>query len=176
MAHNAYSTARDVKAMVIVAPTLSGHTAKMISKFRPEQTILAITPSQEVARQLMLYWGVVPLPAKMADDSSEMIQNAVKIALDAGAVHLSDRIVLAAGIPLYSPLMLNTVRVILVGNVLARGNAGGCANPDFPKVSGRVVRANTAIEALNLLKHTGGDILVCPNLDQDFIPDRKSVV
>lgn len=170
MAHNAYTTARDVKAMVIIAPTLSGHTAKMISKFRPEQSVIAVTPDPVVARQLLLHWGVIPLLTKVADDSGEMVQNAIKIALDAGVVHISDRIVLAAGIPLYSPLMLNTVRVLLVGNVLARGHNGGCVNQEKPKVSGRIVRANTAMEALNQLKHTGGDILVCPTIDQDFIP------
>ncbi len=175
MARNAYTTARDVKAMVIIAPTLSGHTAHMISKYRPEQAVIAVTPDPVVARQLLLYWGVVPLHTKRADDSNEMIQNAVKTALDAGAIHISDRIVLAAGVPLFSPLMLNTVRVLMVGNVLARGLSGGSADPEKPKASGRIVRAATPGEARGLLKHHGGEILVCRNITQEYIPILRIV-
>ncbi|MBO5137673.1 MAG: pyruvate kinase [Spirochaetaceae bacterium] len=175
MARNAYTTARDVKAMVIIAPTLSGHTAQMISKFRPEQSVIAVTPDPMVARQLMLFWGVIPLHTKMADDSDEMVQNAIKTALDAGVVNISDRVVLAAGIPLLSPLMLNTVRVLLVGTVLVRGNGGGAANPLYPKVSGKVLRVKSALDAFNMLKNTSNEILVCPNLTQDYIPILRLV-
>ena len=175
MARNAYTTARDVRAMVIIAPTLSGHTAQMISRYRPEQTVIAVTPDPVVARQLMLYWGVASLHTKVADDSNEMIQNAIKTALDAGAVQISDRIVLAAGIPLFSPLMLNTVRVLLVGTVLIRGTGGGFARQDAPKASGKIVRADSPLDALNLLKHRGGEILVCPSLTPDYIPILRMV-
>lgn len=170
MARNAYTTARDVKAMVIITPTLSGHTSRMISKFRPEQSVIAVTPDPVVARQLLLFWGVVPLHAKMASDSNEMIQNAIKVALDAGIVQISDRVVLAAGAPLFSSLMLNTVKVLLVGNVLARGNGGGSASQERTKTSGHIVRATTPLEALSHLKQGGGDILVCPTITQDYIP------
>ncbi|MBO5237096.1 MAG: pyruvate kinase [Spirochaetaceae bacterium] len=170
MAQNAYTTARDVRAMVIIAPTLSGHTAHMISKFRPEQSVIAVTPDPVVARQLILHWGVVPLHTKIADDSNEMIQNAIKTALDAGAVKISDRIVLAAGIPLFSPLMLNTVRVLLVGTVLARGNSGGYSSAECTKVSGRVIRAKSALDAVGMMKRHNGEILVCPSITQDYIP------
>ena len=171
MARNAYTTARDVKARVIITPTLSGHTSRMISKFRPEQSVIAVTPNPVVARQLLLFWGVVPLHARMASDSNEMIQNAIKVALDAGIVQISDRVVLAAGTPLFSSLMLNTVRVLLVGNILARGNSGGSASQERLKSSGHIVQAANAMEALaQLKKKRGGEILVCPTITEDYIP------
>ena len=171
MARNAYTTARDVKAMVIITPTLSGHTSRMISKFRPEQSVIAVTPDPVVARQLLLFWGVVPLHTKMASSSNEMIQNAIKVALDAGIVQISDRVVLAAGAPLFSSLMLNTVKVLLVGSVLARGNGGGSASQEKLKSSGHIVQATSALEALSQLKKKkGGEILVCPTITEDYIP------
>ena len=169
MARMAYMTADQIKAMVIVVPTMSGHTARMISTFRPEQAILAVTPDPQVQRQLLLNWGVVPLLVpKIADDSEEMVQNAVKITLDAGFVHQSDRIVLCAGIPLASPIPVNTIRVLLVGNVLARGRIGGWGGS--MRISGRIVRASTPDEALAGLRHKSGEILLCPHLSEDWIP------
>lgn len=170
MAKMAYMTADQIKAMVILVPTLSGHTAKMISTFRPEQSIIAVTPKASVQRQLLLNWGVIPLlVSKIADDSEEMIQNAVKITLDKGLVHQSERIVLCAGIPLASPIPVNTIRVLLVGNVLARGRSGGF-NSTFTKISGRIVKASTPDEAIIELRHKKGEILLCPELDESWIP------
>ena len=69
----------------------------------------------------------------MADDSETMIQNAVKLALDCKAVHLSDKVVMCAGIPISSPLMVNTIKFILVGNVLARGTLFGSVKENRKK-------------------------------------------
>lgn len=174
MARMAYMTADQVKANIILVPTMSGNTARMISIFRPEQPILAVTTEPRVQRQLLLNWGIVPLITKIADDSEEMVHNAVKLALDKGAVHLSDRIVLCAGIPLVSPLMVNTVRVILVGNVLARGRRGG-HNADFHRVTGRIARATTPEDAFMALRSKHGEILLCPKITEDWIPILRLV-
>ena len=170
MARNAYTTARDVKAMVIITPTLSGHTSRMISKFRPEQSIIAVTPDPVVARQLLLFWGVVPLHSRMASESNEMIQNAIKVALDAGVVQISDKVVLAAGVPLFSSLMLNTVKVLLVGNVLARGNSGGSSSQEKAKTSGNIIQSKSALDALAQLQQNSSGIIVCHTLTQEYIP------
>ena len=139
MAHMAYLTATEIRATVILVPTMSGNTARMISMFRPEQSILAVTPNPQVQRQMLMNWGVVPLLTTIADDSEEMVQNAIKIALDNKVVKLSDRLVMCAGIPLASPLMVNTIRVLIVGNVIAHGIEGG-GDPTKNRVSGRIVR------------------------------------
>lgn len=177
VARMSYLTATEVKAMVIITPTMSGTTARMISMFRPEQAVLAVTPNPQVQRQLLLNWGVVPfLSTKIADDSEEMVQTAIKTALDVGAVQLSDRIVMCAGIPLASPLMVNTVKVLLVGNVLARGLSGGVSSGVKANRShGRVVKARTPEEAYTVLRKTSGEILVCPRIDQSWIPILRFV-
>lgn len=67
VSQNAYQTARDVSATAIITPTLSGNTARMVSMFRPEQPILAVTPHQQVERQLLLNWGHFPAFRKTGD-------------------------------------------------------------------------------------------------------------
>ncbi|HAH63669.1 MAG TPA: pyruvate kinase, partial [Treponema sp.] len=175
MARMAYETADKTRAMVIVVPTMSGNTARMISTFRPEQSILAVTPDAQVQRQLLLNWGVFPLVSPIADDSEEMVQNAVKIAIDAGFVHQSDRIILCAGIPLASPIPVNTIRVLLIGNVLARGRTGGYGDLSSGRMTGRIVRASTPDKALMLLRHKSAEILLCPDLTADWIPILRIV-
>lgn len=62
-----------------------------------------------------------------------MIQNAVKLAIENNLVKLSDRVVVCAGIPLSSPLMVNTIRVLVVGNIIARGTSFGFCNSEKTK-------------------------------------------
>ena len=169
MARMAYMTATDVLSLAIISPTLHGNTPRMISSFRPEQSIVAITPDSQVQRQLLLNWGVIPLLSKVAADSDEMVQQAIKVALDAGIIKISDRVVMVAGIPLSSPLMVNTVRVILVGTVLARGQRCGYINGSG-HVSGRVLKADSAEDAYYGLRKKKGEILVCKTLKESYIP------
>jgi|WetSurMetagenome_2_1015567.scaffolds.fasta_scaffold115674_1 pyruvate kinase len=174
MARMAYLTADQTKAMLIVVPTLSGNTARMISTFRPEQSILAVTTNPQVQRQLLLNWGVVPYVAKIADDSEEMIQNAVKVAIDARLVHQSDRILLCAGIPLASPIPINTIRILLVGNVLARGRNGGCGTGSS-RASGRILHTSSPDEALSSIRKQNKIILICPSIDGTWLPVLSKV-
>ncbi len=170
VAHSAYVTARDIEAAAMITPTLSGNTARRLSMYRPDQPILGITPNEKVARQLQLNWGVFPFLTGMAQDSEDMIQTAVKIAIDNNAVQLSDRVVVCAGIPLLSPVMTNTVRIMLVGNILARGSAGGNATPEKTRSSGRIVRAESPEEAFLSIRKKIGEILLCPNITEEYLP------
>lgn len=190
MAHAAYDTATEIEASAILTPTISGNTARLLSTFRPEQSIIAATPSDTVQRQLLLNWGVVPLLVKIAEDSEEMTQNSLRAAIDANALKLTDKVVMVAGMPIVSPMMVNTIRVLFVGNVLARGKlAGGSRrvpveptpsgdSPAFttvPRATGRVVRAETLEDAFVALRKKGGEILVTRNLDMSFVPILRVV-
>ncbi len=61
IAHAARAIAAVTEVQAIVAFTLSGHTARLISKDRPSVPIFALTPSEEVARRVALYWNVTPI-------------------------------------------------------------------------------------------------------------------
>ncbi|MBE6347883.1 MAG: pyruvate kinase [Spirochaetaceae bacterium] len=180
MAHAAYATATDIQATSLLVPTISGNTPRLISRFRPEQMVIAATPNETVYRQLLLNWGVYPLLVKIAEDSEEMIQNALKIGLEAKVVSKSDRIVMVCGMPIFSPMMINTIRVLLVGTVLARGQRSGGVitskeGETSTKVTGRVIRAEDAQDAVKALKKESAEILVTRNLDMAFVPILRVV-
>ncbi|MEZ4682850.1 MAG: pyruvate kinase [Caldilineaceae bacterium] len=59
--HAAMQTAHDIQASAIIAPTVSGNTAKLIAAFRPRVPVVAVTPSPMVQRQLCLHWGIYSL-------------------------------------------------------------------------------------------------------------------
>ena len=83
---SAFLVAREIRATAIIAPTLRGNTPRLISKYRPSQSIIAVTPSDVVQRRLLLYWGVHPLLCDLADNSDDMVNNALAVALEKGLV------------------------------------------------------------------------------------------
>ena len=97
VSHASCGTAYDLDAAAIITPTISGYTARIISKYRPHCPIIAVTPSPEVQRQLMLYWGVHPLLSKRAESTDETIAGAVRAAQEQGLVGHGDVVVVTAG-------------------------------------------------------------------------------
>ncbi len=166
----AFLVARDIGAAAILAPSLRGSTPRMISRYRPRQVILAVTPSERVQRRLLLYWGVVPLIGSLAVDSDDMQNTALKTALAKGLIRTADRVVILAGVPVNSPIMLNMIRVHFVGNVLNKGKSGfgGYA-------VGRIVKAEDARAAGQALKRDGSEILLTRFLTPDFLPLLKGL-
>lgn len=70
-------TANELGAAAIVTPTISGFTARMISKYRPKSHIMALSPSQSTVRQMMLLWGVKPVWARRADTTDELVESSL---------------------------------------------------------------------------------------------------
>lgn len=167
---SALTLAQGVSAKALVSPTLSGHTARLLSSYRPAQDILAFCPDGSVLRQLLLNWGVTPIKSDIVDEAEDMIHNAIKAALDSGAVAMFDKLVLVAGLPLRSPVMINTLRVFFIGNILARGKKAFGT-----QCCGRIVKASTMEEAAILLRKEGGEILLVPQLDESYIPVLRCV-
>jgi len=100
VSHGAYHMAKDLKAAAILTPTQSGSTARMVSSFRPKQPIIALSPTEEVVRQLTLVWGVHPVQANDYANSEDMIDQAKQEALNSGLVQKGDRVVITAGMPI----------------------------------------------------------------------------
>src|SRR5262249_42509046 len=107
--------AREVKADVIVAPTYSGRTPRMLARHRPHAVIVAPAPSEAVARQLALIWGLlpVPLPANLKA-GEDRLEAAVRAAFVHKAVKGGDLAVLLAGHPVESGERFPTIRVVRV--------------------------------------------------------------
>ncbi len=110
----AVTTARDVFAKAIIAVTTSGLTARRVSKFRPEQIIVAATPSVKTFHQLSLSWGVVPVLALNQDDTDHLFVHAVDCAKQMDLVTAGDKVVITAGVPLKQAGTTNLLKVQVV--------------------------------------------------------------
>jgi len=111
ISHATCAAAADLNAAAIITCTMSGSTARMVARYRPESPILAVSPNRATRNRLCLSWGVVPMPLKHGTDTDEMIAQSVEIALRAGLVQRGDRVVITAGIPLERTGTTNLLRV-----------------------------------------------------------------
>lgn len=175
VSHSAYKLARNIGAKAILVPTLHGNTARIIGSYRPEQVVLAVTPDKKVASQLMIQWGVLPVLCKVADDSEMMVQSAITQCIRCGAIKQGDKVLICAGIPISSPMMVNTIKVLIVGNIIARGTLFGFADKENPKASGRIVHEDDMNEIRNQVKMDNKAILVCYRITEDLIPALRVV-
>ncbi|MBD1380096.1 pyruvate kinase [Metabacillus arenae] len=155
-------TAINLSASAIVAPTESGYTAKMISKYRPKAPIVAVTACEAVSRKLALVWGVEAVNGQKANSTDEVLESSVQRSLESGLVKHGDLIIITAGVPIGEAGTTNLLKVYVVGDVIAKGQGIGRKS-----AFGKVVIANTAIEAEQ--KMTQGSILVSRNTDRDMI-------
>jgi len=102
----------DIKA--IVAATNSGYTAKMISKYRPNADILAITFTEGVQRMLNIFWGVQPTIAEPVGDTDAMIELAKREAVKNGVASKGDTIIVTAGIPVTTSGTTNLMTIVTI--------------------------------------------------------------
>ncbi|MFW5811634.1 MAG: pyruvate kinase, partial [Alkalispirochaetaceae bacterium] len=170
IAKAAYLVATDVEAKAIVSPTLRGNSPRRLSKFRPTQTIIAVTTSEIAYRQLLLHWGIYPLLSEHVNDSELMTQNALSLAMKHGFVSKGEKVVSATGIPLNSPIPMNSVKVHFLGNILNRGAIGM-----GERCSGNIVKARSFEEAKQRLKLNGREILLTETLTPQFAPLLLSI-
>ena len=111
VAYSACELAQLSSAKVIVAFTFSGVTALNIAKYRPYQTILAITPNEWVVRMLGLVWGVKPTLARVLESFEDMVYVSRRKILQYGLAQVGDRVVIVAGLPLKIPGITNLIHV-----------------------------------------------------------------
>ena len=93
----ACTTAKDLNAKVIIAVSKTGHTARCVSKYRPNTPIIAPTPLDKTYHQLALSWGVYPVKSIMQINSTLLLDHAIACAKMAGYVNKGDRVVITAG-------------------------------------------------------------------------------
>lgn len=95
--HASCTTAIDLKASAIVALTLTGHTARMISKFRPSCPIIAATTDETSYHQLALSWGVIPVMNNRQTDTEALFESAIKKLDKTSIARRGDRVIIIGG-------------------------------------------------------------------------------
>lgn len=111
VAHASCVLADHLDASAIVATTRSGLTAQHISRFRPRQPILALSPDRSTVRRLSLFWGCVPRMVTDPQGTDEMIENAARSALETGHGTRGDLVVITTGHPVWVAGTTNMLRV-----------------------------------------------------------------
>lgn len=112
----ACTTARDIHANAILAVTKYGETARLMSKFRPSEPVVAATPIEKTFNQLSLSWGVYPVLSLYQKTSDELIRHAIDCARQIDIVSEGDRVVVVAGVPLDTTGNTNLLKVEVVGS------------------------------------------------------------
>jgi pyruvate kinase len=108
------TTAMELCAAAIVTVTNSGHTARMIARFRPACPIIALSEHEIVCRQLSLSWGVEPRACERLDSTDALFDAGLHAALESGFVKKGDTVVLTAGVPIGLSGSTNLVKAQVV--------------------------------------------------------------
>lgn len=111
ISHATCQVALDLKAKAIVTFTLSGSTARMVSRYRPPVPIIAASTRDSTVRKLALSWGVYPFKSEELENTDDMIEKSRKVALATGLVVKGDKIIITAGIPFRIPGTTNLLKV-----------------------------------------------------------------
>jgi len=156
------NTALNLNVSTIITSTVSGHTARVVSKYRPKADIVAVTNSEQSLRRLTIVWGVQPLLGKPAKTTDEMLEAAVDRALDSGLVRRGDLVVITAGVPVGEVGTTNLLKVHVVGRVMAKGQGIGrksATGPAFVATSAEEANAHMPDGAILVTKVTDRDMM-----------------
>src|SRR5579864_6304517 len=115
VSHAARALAEETSVQAIVVFTRSGTSAHLISKDRPRTPILAYTPTEQVYRQLTLWWGVWPHHSAMQGSTEELIAVTEKRLQEDNLVQRGQHVVIMGGMPVASQARTNFVKLHRVG-------------------------------------------------------------
>ena len=166
-AHAACLTAKDVNAAAIVTVSESGNTARLLSKYRPEQPIIACVMKEQVQRQLALSWGITPLMMSLAHSTDELIEMSTSLAKENGYLHNGELAVVTAGVPVGVSGTTNMIKIHMVGNCLATGVGVGRGKTDLVSASGKACVCRTLEEVK--AKFRPGMVLVVPSTTNEML-------
>jgi pyruvate kinase len=157
----ACETAHILRAAAIVTVTKSGHTANMVSKYRPACPILAYTAYRKVYNQLSLSWGVVPDLAERKDSTDEIFLQAASRASASKILKNGDLVVITGGMIADVSGTTNMIKVHIIGDVLLEGKG-------LTSVTGSgsvcVIREDD-----DLLNFNAGEVLVIRKTTDDVL-------
>jgi len=111
VAHSTVQLAYELDATAIITPTETGFTTQMVSKYRPQATIIAYATTSKVARQLNLRWGVQLVNGRIWDDEPDRTGASIAAALRSGLVEKGDIAVVTSGITMSKGNNTNKIQI-----------------------------------------------------------------
>lgn len=158
-------TAYSLQAKAIFAYTTKGITARLISRFRPEMPIIALTCNEKTYHQLAFNWGVIPIPPTSAENMQEAFVITSDFVRERQLVEYGDLVVITAGAPFGVSGTTNMMLVESIGEVLVRGNAG-----EGKEIQGKVAIVLSADFDPEMAKDR---IIVLSKYEESFYPILK---
>jgi len=116
LADAAYHAAREAKAAAIVVFTATGSSARLVSRYRPPVCIYAMTPRENVGRQLVVNYAVSPVLAPDVASTDEMLAQMDRMLVERGHVRAGDFVVFLAGQPIGRPGTTNLMKLHRIGD------------------------------------------------------------
>ena len=165
ISHATCTMAGDLSAAAIVTVTKSGRTAKMISKYRPNCTIVGECLNEKVCRQLNLEWGVEPVLIAEEKNADLLFEKAVDVAEATGFVSKGDIVVLTGGVPLGVSGTTNLIKVQVAGHILLNGKGA-----NGKKISGNLCVCH---EAGDIESFKDGDIIVAADTTNEMMGQMR---
>jgi pyruvate kinase len=114
IAYNVCQAARELDLAAIIAPSLSGRSARLISAHRPNVPIIALSPGRETVRRCSLMWGVQAASMRRHEVTEALIADAARRVVELGWVKPGDRVAITAGLPSGRP---NTTSLMQIQEV-----------------------------------------------------------
>ena len=111
ISHATCGMAIDIKAKTIAVCSLSGMTARMVSRFRCPIDILGVTTDEHTWRKLALSWGVTPVMSEMFNSLDVLFYTATKLAKTTMKLERGDRVVITGGVTNGSSGNTNLIKV-----------------------------------------------------------------
>ena len=99
IARSVVEASKSLDVKVIVAATMSGFTASIISNLKPDAYVLAPVPNERVARRLALNWGVYPVVVPEYGSTDELVKSAIEESKKFMELEKGDKIVITGGFP-----------------------------------------------------------------------------
>ena len=176
-AHAACLTAKDVNASAIVTVSESGNTARLLSKYRPAQPIIACVMNEQVQRQLAISWGITPLMMALAHSTDELIEMPTSLAKENGYLHDGELAVVTAGVPVGVSGTTNMIKIHMIGNCLATGVGIGPEGSALANATGKACVCHNLDELR--AKFKPGMVLVVPSTSNEmlsYVRDAAAIV
>jgi pyruvate kinase len=111
IAHAAVIAAREMRIRTIAVVSNSGGAARLMSEYRPEAHIVALTTSDVQYRRLALVWGVTPVLIESTATTDELIDRVEQVLAQRGLTRSGESVVITMGVPVGAGLSTNMLKV-----------------------------------------------------------------
>lgn len=103
--------ANRLKAKAIVVPTVSGYTARKMSRFRPSCPIIAVSPNEETVKSLALHFGIFPVLIDELNSFDKILNKSKKVASELLDIQEGDKIIITGGYPFKETKHTNFMKI-----------------------------------------------------------------